>query len=44
VAASTDAGAKMNIMKAHGLLGHGNKEAMRQPTKELSWVITRGKI
>jgi len=29
-AASTDAGTKMNIMKAHGLLGHVSEEAKRQ--------------
>ena len=41
---STEAGTTMNITKAHGLLGHGNEEATRQTSKELGWVITRGKL
>jgi len=31
---STDAGSKMNIQKAHRLLGHGNKESTRQTAKQ----------
>ena len=41
--ASTDVGTRMDINKAHGLLGHGNKEVTRKLGQELGWIITRGK-
>ena len=34
-AACTDVGTKMNIQKAHGLLGHGDKESTRKTAQEL---------
>ena len=37
-------GAKMNIWKAHGLLGHGDEESMQQTAKQLGWIITRGSL
>ena len=42
--ASTESGTKMNITKAHALLGHINEEDTRQIAKELKWTITRGKL
>ena len=42
--AGTESGAKMSIWKAHGLLGHGDKESTCQTAKELGWVITRGSL
>ena len=41
---STEAGSKMNIQKAHNLLGHGNEEATRKSAQQLGWVLTRGKL
>ena len=43
-AASTEAGTRMNVQKAHGLLGHGDEESTRRTAKHLNWVITRGKL
>ena len=42
--ASTDVGARININKVHGLLGHGNAEVTRKLAQEIGWIITRGKI
>ena len=41
---STEAGTKMNIQKAHNLLGHGNEETTRESARQLGWVITQGKL
>ena len=41
-AACTDVGTKMNIQKAHGLLGHGDKESTRRTAQELGWILTHG--
>ena len=43
-AMSTDVGMKMNIWKAHRLLGHGNGESMQFTEKQLGWTITQGKL
>ena len=43
-AASTDFGVRLNINKAHRLLGHGDKESTRQTSKQPNWVITHGKM
>ena len=39
-AASTDAGVRLNIDKAHRLMGHGDEDSTCQTTKHLNWVIT----
>ena len=43
-AASTDVGVRLNIEKAHRLLGHGDKELTQHTAKQLGWVITRGNM
>ena len=43
-AVSTDVGVRMNIEKAHRLLGHGDEESTRHTAKQLGWVITRGNM
>ena len=43
-AASTEKGTRMNITKAHALLGHGDEESTRATAKHLGWTITRGKL
>ena len=43
-AVSTDTGTEMNVIKAHGLLGHINKDSTRQTAKHLGWIIARGKL
>ena len=43
-AVSTEAGTKMNINKAHGLLGHGNEDSTRLTAGQLGWTITRGTL
>ena len=43
-AACTDVGTKMNIQKAHGLLGHGDEESTRKTAQELGWILTRGTL
>ena len=43
-ASSTETGVRMNINKAHGLLGHGDENSTRLMAKELGWVITPGKL
>ena len=39
-AACTDVGTKMNIQKAHELLGHGDEESTRKTALELGWILT----
>ena len=41
---STDYYTKMNITKAHGLLGHVNGDSTRQTAKHLGWIITHGNL
>lgn len=41
-AACTDKGVKMDINKAHALLGHGDLESTRESAKALGWTISRG--
>lgn len=41
-AVGTDAGTRMNVNKAHALLGHINHDKVRQTAKELGWNLTRG--
>ena len=43
-AACTDVGSKMNIQKAHELLGHGDEESTRKTAQELGWILTRGTL
>ena len=43
-AAYTEAGVRMNIKKAHGLLGHRNEDDTRATAKQLAWTITRGSL
>ena len=43
-AACTDVGTKMNIQKAHGLLGHGDEESTRKTAQKLGWILTRGTL
>ena len=43
-AASTDVGVRLNIDKAHRLLGHGDEESTRHTAKQLGWIITRGNM
>jgi hypothetical protein len=38
--AFTDVSAKMNIQKAHELLGHKDEEMMRTIARELGWILT----
>eukprot|EP00957_Ditylum_brightwellii_P064709 4911182-Ditylum_brightwellii.AAC.1 len=35
---------KVNVNKAHALLGHSNEERTRMTAKHLGWIITRGKM
>ena len=42
--ASTETGTRMNVTRAHALLGHMNEEDTRRIAKELGWTITRGKL
>eukprot|EP00957_Ditylum_brightwellii_P170740 12995910-Ditylum_brightwellii.AAC.1 len=35
---------KVNVDKAHALLGHSDKERTRTTAKHLGWIITRGKM
>ena len=42
--ACTDVGTKMNILKAHGFLGHGDEETTRKTAQELSWMFTHGTL
>ena len=37
-------GTKINIIKAHGLLGHGNKDLAHQTARHLRWIITHGNL
>ncbi len=39
-AASTDVGTKLNIQRAHELLGHGDEESTRKTAQELGWILT----
>ena len=41
-AVSTEGQVRMNINKAHALLGHGDDNSTRQTAKALGWVITPG--
>jgi len=41
---STEAGAKMNVQKAHNLLGYGNEKATRRSAQQLGWILRRGKL
>jgi hypothetical protein len=41
---STEPGTRMDVTKAHTLLGHGDEESTRQMAKELGWKLTRGKM
>ena len=41
-AVSTEGQVRMNINKAHALLGHGDENTTRQTAKALGWVITPG--
>ena len=34
----------MSIAKAHGLLGHVNKDSVRETARHLQWTIVRGKL
>ncbi len=43
-AACTDVGTKMNIQKAHDLLGHGDEESTRKTAQELGWILTQGTL
>ena len=43
-AACTAVGTKMNIQKAHRLLGHGDEESMRKTAQELGWILTHGTL
>jgi hypothetical protein len=36
----TDSGTKMNITKAHELLGHCNEEMTREAAKNMGWILT----
>jgi hypothetical protein len=38
--AATSQGTKMNVMKAHGVLGHSNEDTTRATAKALGWVLT----
>jgi hypothetical protein len=42
--ACNDVDTKMNIHKAHGLLGHGDDEQMRKTAQEISWILTHGTL
>ena len=42
--ACTDVGAKMNIQKTHGLLGHGDEESTRKTAQELGLILTHGTL
>jgi hypothetical protein len=42
--AYTGAGTKMNIHKAHGLLGHVNEDETRRIAGHMSWVLSRGSL
>jgi hypothetical protein len=37
---ATESGTKMNIMKAHDLLGHCSEEMTRETAKEMGWILS----
>ena len=41
---SMEIGMKVNILKAHSLLGHEDEESMRHAVKELGLIITHGTL
>ena len=43
-AACTEKGLRVNINKAHELLGHGDEESTRASARVLGWTITRGTL
>lgn len=42
--ASTDAGLKVNITRAHCLSGHTNEGSVHKITRDLGWVLTCGSM
>ena len=35
---------RLNINRAHCLLGHRNEDSVRKTAKELGWILTRGTL